>query len=180
MLIHKLQQYANFKNIIILGSALLLVYSFMVTFTIILLHYYSGNFHDYIFNVRIFYTPAMLYHSLRLLGAHLRYLYLVIAVIDVGVALLYGGFGVLLTYKIISSITKKICYLRFSYLFLVAAMINIVEDVCLSIIFVAYPTQFIVLASIASMLTFIKLFCLALGLIIVAVSLLMVTVHGAY
>jgi len=173
-----LQQQAKCKIIALLGIAFVIFYAVMVLLTIFFLQTYHGYFDDFIYNVHFFYTPAALYHSLGRLNDELRHLYPIIAAIDLVVAILYASFGTLLTYKIISTVTNKLYYQKLSYLFIGAAVVNIVEDVILSFIVIVYPSQFIWLAWFASALTSTKLICLALGFL-VAMMFIIIWVNNA-
>lgn len=142
------------------------LYISMVIITFVLLSRYHANFKDYIFNLHLFYSPNILYSSLDHLNDKLIKFYLVIAIIDVFIVILYAIFGTLLLRKIISLVTKNTSLQLFSGFFLLAGAFNLMEEAALTTIFMIYPEKLMWLATAANILTFSKLFCLSAGIVV--------------
>lgn len=150
----------SYLPIIMSGVAFGILYSAMFAITNHYIVIYHGNFHDYLFNLRLFYTSTELYSSLGKLQVDLIHVYPYVTLIDFCVALSYGSFGMLLSRKILSAITSNKFILAVPYLYVAAAISNIVEDCLLGYLFYIYPSQIPMLVNIASFFTALKLMLL--------------------
>lgn len=160
-----LDPYAKPFIILLFGFIFFIAYTFLIWLTFEYTQFYNGSFNDFIFNVHLLYTPEQLYKSLNKLNPELIRSYPIIALLDVFIAILYGVFGSLLSFYIISSVTQKTYYLAFSYLFLIASIVNMCEDLLLSTIFLKFPEQMPLCVLFASILTLSKYLLLGIGIL---------------
>lgn len=157
---------ANIKTIALFGILFILIYTVLNSSIIYILNQYGGHFNNYIYNLQLCYTPEFLYQSLHHLNIQLIKFHPYFMLLDLLVLICYAFFGTLLLRRLIFEIKPFTKWVWLSYVFIFAAGFNIVEDILFIIVFKVYPVELPTVVRIASLFTFAKLFCLAVGILL--------------